>query len=704
MDKEKFKMKKIPQYFITTLLLLVSTINVNASNLNIDEVKNLQYSAPRSVIKLLLDNKQDLELMTNDEFLTCQLLLFRLSQKIENNELAIQTFQEINERLSKIDAFKPWIKVLKMSLLLIEQKNSEAEAILETIPLDVVTKKSDVFKMWFYYTSGALKVRQNVYGSALDRLHKANKLAVNLDDKHIQMNVILQLLIIDYYQLHPERALEKGKNLQDIALSLNDEFIEISALSSIVNVYNMMVVRQKKLISESDNEEDIQHLIKKKQEYLIKLKSILDKTLIKSRHAGARQAELRALISLQIRYLEDKAYGKVIVIGQETIALSKESSQLYEKAVAYNNNSIAYRLLERYEQAITALKAAEAIYREIDNEQSLLWVYEDYSLTYEASGNYELALSYYKKLHNETLELQRKTNNKEVIELQETFQHEKNINEIEKLNQINQMNIEKLRSDKFQKGIFIVFGFILILIMVFIYRDRKIISAKNDLLDDLNLKLKEQVIKDPLTGLYNRRLLSEIKDKLQIPITQTDQNENIKPNIGLVILDLDFFKRINDSLGHDVGDAVIQQVSKDLLKSVGDNDYVIRWGGEEFLIILMDTTKEETNKFCQKIMDERNKNPINVLSHTLNVTFSIGFSSFPFVAEKPNWLSWNDSLKLIDNSLYIAKQQGRNKAVNLSIDNEYITDEHKKILLESLCNENTEIPETIKLKVIKGQK
>lgn len=696
-------MKKIQQYLISILFVLANAIHANASNLNIDDVTKLQYSDPKSAIQLLLDNKQYLELMNNDEFLSHQLLLFRLSQKVENNELATQTFQTINERFSGVDRFKPWIKVLRISLLLVEQKNAEAEAILETIPLDGITSKSNVFKMWFYYTTGALKVRQNVYESALDRIHKANKLAIGLDDKHIQMKVILQLLIIDYYQLNPKKALTRGESLQSMALSLDDEFMEISALSSIVNVYHSLVVEQGKLIDESNNEDDLLRLTQKKQDYLMELKSNLDETLIKSRKVGAKKAELRALISLQTRYIEDKAYEKVVTVGKEIIDLAKGASQFYEKAVAYNNVAIGHRQLKNYEQAIIALQAAEAIYREIENEQSLLWVYEDYSLTYEGSGNYELALLYYKALHRETLTLQKKTNNKEVIELQETFEYEKNINKIEKLNQLNRMNLEKLKADKFQKGLFFTFGVILIFIMVLIYRDRKIIAAKNDLLDDLNLKLKEQVMKDPMTGLYNRRLLSEIKDKLLTPITQNNTNEYLKHNIGLAILDLDFFKSINDSLGHDVGDAVIQQVSKDLLNSVGDDDYVIRWGGEEFLIILMDTTKEGINRFCEKIMKQRNNNAIHVLSHTLNVTFSIGFASFPFVSDEPNWLSWDDSLKLVDNSLYIAKQQGRNQAVSLSIDNQFATDEYKKILLESLFNASHEIPDTIQLNVIKGQ-
>lgn len=694
-------MKKNIKYTITILTLFIQSFIVSASSFNINEALKLQYSAPKSAINLLLSDHKNLTSMTNDEFLSHQLLLFRLAKKIENNELTRTTFENISERLAIIDTYKPWIKLLQIWQLLSDKKYSQADDTLQTISSDMIDSKPASFQMLFYYVIGVLNIRQDAYEEALNKLIKANQLAIDLGDKNIEMQVYSQLAVIDYYQQRYDKALKKSLYLEKMARSLNDDFMEVISLSRIVTIYHVMVINQNVLIDTKNNEKEKNSLIQARDEYRRKANSILEKALVKSRTIGSIETELRLLISSQNHYLEDRLYEDAIVVGEKVTKLATEHNQLFEKGVAYNNISIAYRKLEKYQRAIIALQSAEAIYREIDNEQSLLWVLEDYSLTYEASGQYELALSYYKKLHRSTLDLQKKTNNKKVIELQELFEHEKNVNALQKL---NQRNIEQLENDEFQKGIFISFGLIFILITFLILKDRRTISQKNDLLDGFNIKLKEQTLKDPLTGLFNRRLLNDIKEKLLMTSDLVNQEEYLKQNIGLVILDIDLFKNVNDSFGHDVGDLVIQHISTELLEATTDNDYVIRWGGEEFLIILMDTTKEGVHSFCKKILTQRNSTPINVLSHTLNVTFSLGYISSPFVEKRPNWFTWDDSFKLIDNCLYLAKKQGRNKAISINVDNKSATDKQKEILLKDLSNDNYVIPSTVQLEVIQGEK
>ena len=373
-------MKNTLQYIVIIIVLLIQTLIAKASDFNIDEATKLQYSAPRSAIQLLLSTRESFSLMDNEEFLTHQLLLFRLSKKVENIELANQTFQRISERLSLIESYKPWIKVLSLSLLFYEQKYIEADEVLQSIPVNAISNKSDVFKMWFYFYSGALKVRQNLYEMALEDINKANNLAINLDDKYIQMEVISRLIVIDYYQQQYENSLEKSNTLQALAKSLNDDFMEVVALSNIVNVYHLLVIKQDTLIERSNDEKEIQRLLKIKNDYRIKSKLTLDKTLIKSRDIGFKKFELKVLISLQNYYLENHSYKETIVVGNEIIALAQKPDQLCEKAGAYNNISIAYRALKKYDESILALQAAESIYHDIQNEQSLLWIFEGYSL------------------------------------------------------------------------------------------------------------------------------------------------------------------------------------------------------------------------------------------------------------------------------------------------------------------------------------
>lgn len=696
-------MKLFKYYLLITLCCFIqSVIAAQSSSVVLNDAINMQYADPRSAIALLLNNSNNLASMSDVQFLAHQRLLLRLTQTVEENSLSNEVLQSLNERFANAENFQPWLKVLNSSSFLLNQKYAKADELLKDITPLILSEETDVFKMWFYAVTGELRTKQNLYEHALENLNKANELAVNLKNKYIQMKVLSQLVVIDYYRQEYDKALENSKNLKEMATSLNDSFFDVTALSSTMNIYYMLGVTQQKLIDTTTDENEKQRLIKIRDEYQLKSKQVMAQTLKKSREIGALKTELRALVSLQNQHLENNLYDETIAVAKETIALATKQTLLYEKAVSYNNISIAHRLNHQYEESIAALKEAEIIYREIENEQSMLWVLEDYSLTYEAYGKTQLALDYYKKLLQATLALQNKTNNKKVIELQETFKNEKNISEIERLKQQHQINTAKLEAEEFQKLIFIAFGITLLIIIFFIWRNSRVISAKNDLLDEFNAKLKEQTLKDPLTGLYNRRLLNEIQDKLSNEtIRRFIKSPTTNQNIGLILLDIDYFKAVNDKYGHDVGDEVIQQISSDLLSAIRESDYVIRWGGEEFLIVLTDTTEEGIKMFCQRMLDQRNSQAMTALTENIEVTFSLGFSLFPFVKENPSWLSWNETIKLVDNCLYIAKHHGRNQAVSVSTNNEHATDEQKELLLHSIADEQYKIPDTIKVNTIK---
>ncbi|XQW86050.1 tetratricopeptide repeat-containing diguanylate cyclase [Thalassotalea piscium] len=694
-------MKLFTYYPLLILCLFIQVANAQASNKVLQEAKLLQYSDPKAAITLLSNNSESLSLMSNNEFLEHQFLLLRLAQKVEENELAESTFQQIDQRLAKDERFQPWVKIIKSSLLL-KLKQTEADELLKSIPAETLITASDNLKMWFYYLKGELKTKQNLYESALLNLNRANGLANKLNNKYIQMKVITQLIVIEYYRKEYLNALDKTRELQKLAQSLSDEYLEVYALSSRMNVYYMMSVEKQKLLDNTDDKDKRINLINARNEYQQKSKQVMEITLEKSRRLGALQLELRALISLQNQYLEQGLYDKTVNVAKQTIARATKKTLLYEKAVSYNNMSIAHRFTQHYEAALTDLKEAEIIYREVENEHGLLWILEDYSLTYEAYGKPDLALSYYKKLHQATISLQNKTNSKKVIELQETFQNEKNIHEIERLKQQHQLNTAKIEAEEFQKFIFVAFGIMLLIIIFFNIRHSRMITTKNQLLDEFNAKLKEQTLKDPLTGLYNRRLLNEIQEKLsRNAIRRFTKSPDNNQNIGLVILDIDLFKTINDNYGHDIGDSVLAEVSTRLLAQVREDDYVIRWGGEEFLIILTDTTKEGIQSFCQRLIDQSNEHPITMQSHKIDVTFSLGFSLFPLIPEKPTWFSWNETIKLIDNCLYIAKNQGRNQAVTINIDSSDATDEQKVMLLETINDNNMQFPANVQLETIK---
>ena len=163
-------------------------------------------------------------------------------------------------------------------------------------------------------------------------------------------------------------------------------------------------------------------------------------------------------------------------------------------------------------------------------------------------------------------------------------------------------------------------------------------------------RLQQMATKDWLTGLNNRGMFVEIGQSL---ITQSMQQN--KP-LSLLMLDIDFFKQINDNHGHFVGDQVLKQISKTLQKGTRSNDTLARYGGEEFVIILPNTTSEESLELAQKIRVMIENTPLpREESKDIKYTVSIG------VAQTSLKIDTLDELtRCADIALYKAKESGRN--------------------------------------------
>ncbi len=156
---------------------------------------------------------------------------------------------------------------------------------------------------------------------------------------------------------------------------------------------------------------------------------------------------------------------------------------------------------------------------------------------------------------------------------------------------------------------------------------------------------------DGLTELYNHRYFQE-----QIRM-QVEQSKRYSNNFSLIIIDIDFFKKFNDTFGHQSGDAVLRQVAQTLKKNVRSTDIVCRYGGEEMSIILPNTSKDEAystaQKICQKVAERNFKLMGNNETH---VTISLGVSTFPFDGDSAQKI-----IEAADKKLYNAKNNGRNQ-------------------------------------------
>jgi len=170
--------------------------------------------------------------------------------------------------------------------------------------------------------------------------------------------------------------------------------------------------------------------------------------------------------------------------------------------------------------------------------------------------------------------------------------------------------------------------------------------------------LHETTMHDPMTDLYNRRFLETYSNTL---VASTIRRGS---RVGILMCDMDFFKVVNDTYGHETGDVVLIKTAEVLKSCVRASDMVIRYGGEEFIVLLVDVkSSEDTLALAEKIRATMELTVINVPTGTLKKTISIGVSEFPRDTD-----GFWEAIKFADVALYRAKEEGRNRVVRFAPD------------------------------------
>ena len=143
-------------------------------------------------------------------------------------------------------------------------------------------------------------------------------------------------------------------------------------------------------------------------------------------------------------------------------------------------------------------------------------------------------------------------------------------------------------------------------------------------------------------------------------------------NISFLLIDIDYFKRVNDRFGHPAGDQVLRQMSAIFSSVVRESDSTVRWGGEEFLIIARSSQANDAAVLAQRIWGEVQSAVFSVNNEqTLRLSCSIGFASWPFFRCEPDALGWREVLALADRCLYLAKNSGRNSWIGVRTPTDY---------------------------------
>ncbi|WP_394221417.1 diguanylate cyclase [Alteromonas gracilis] len=208
------------------------------------------------------------------------------------------------------------------------------------------------------------------------------------------------------------------------------------------------------------------------------------------------------------------------------------------------------------------------------------------------------------------------------------------------------------------------------------------LQEKNQELERAYKTLEEVSLRDPLTGLYNRHYLeSQLPGEIRRSQFSAKQNQNSglgKQDLLCLLIDIDHFKRINDDYGHIAGDKVLSSFARVLQEVFRQTDLIIRWGGEEFLVVCRQSNREELPELAERCRELVSSTPFDIgLEKPINITCSIGFSLLPPNKEDNFDVAWERTFAVIDYALYATKLSGRDGWVGvietLSKPSEYLT-------------------------------
>ncbi|MCL9783972.1 sensor domain-containing diguanylate cyclase [Vibrio sp. S4M6] len=187
------------------------------------------------------------------------------------------------------------------------------------------------------------------------------------------------------------------------------------------------------------------------------------------------------------------------------------------------------------------------------------------------------------------------------------------------------------------------------------------LEKTNQQLTELTGKLELSSFIDPLTNTYNRRFLSKhIDNHIQRVDLRAGRRQSETPDIGFLLVDIDHFKRVNDLHGHSAGDCVLKQVVDCIKKNCRESDWLIRWGGEEFLIVGQFSKMDHLHHFAERIRSQVAEQNFTVKAGLeIKITCSIGMTMYPFDSQSPQGLNWEQVVNLADFALYYSKHLGR---------------------------------------------
>jgi len=367
-----------------------------------------------------------------------------------------------------------------------------------------------------------------------------------------------------------------------------------------------------------------------------------------AKRAGSDKWLAHALVNLGDSYLKTRDFRESLKFSKQALPLVLKLRNGDEPIVLFNEG-LAYIGLGQIkpgeqlaESAIASTIAGNDL---LDAKEQL----REYADALEHGGFLMMAIQAYHRYDELGEKIMTSTRQRAFLELSAKFDDERKARELELLRRDNALKAAEMHAQQLRQQLILAGTLFVTWICGALLWAYTRVRKAND-------RLRIYSERDALTGLRNRRFFNE--HVLSV--------EGARPIEGCVLVaDLDHFKRINDSLGHPAGDAVLATVSHRLSAALRESDKLVRWGGEEFLAILNPITPEQADLTVKRLLDVMRRDPVLWSGQAIGCTISIGYACFPMAgSETP--ISLESAIGLVDKALYEAKRLGRDRACLIS--------------------------------------
>jgi diguanylate cyclase (GGDEF)-like protein len=376
-----------------------------------------------------------------------------------------------------------------------------------------------------------------------------------------------------------------------------------------------------------------------------------------ARRADAPRDEALTLANLADHYLKQGDWATALALSRQALPLARGVRDAATESVALTNAGLALISMGRRDEGMRLVQDSLVIEQRAGALTNVSEIRRELGLYLEKAGFLPeawAALTEHRRLADEVF---RQEHQQAVLELQEAFDAERRERQLALLKTENALKEQQLLARDLQQGLWavgIAAGGLLLAVAAVLLRR---LGASNRDLASSNRALEHASERDPLTGLANRRHLLRHLAERQPAAEAAFEG-------ALLLVDVDHFKRINDEQGHAAGDAVLVELAQRLAAALRDEDLVVRWGGEEFLVLVPSLPAAQVQVLAGRLLEAVAGEPVAVGRLRIDVSVSIGFATFPLPPARQA-LGWQQAVDLVDSAMYLAKAHGRNRAYGL---------------------------------------